>query len=101
MRGMSVSQSSMCLLTSPATCDASLQPFTSMRSKFFDGIEGGNPTSQLQNKVFTIYLRGGISVVMEKWKVYERICISGEMQRMLSDATKYAKREEPGLGVQE
>ena len=53
----------------PATCDASLLPFSGMRAKFFDGIYGGKPTSQLQDKTFTIYLRGGVSVVMKKWKV--------------------------------
>merc|ERR1719478_1175806 len=48
--------------------DASLLPFSSMRAKFFDGIYGGKPTSQLQDKTFTIYLRDGVSVVMKKWK---------------------------------
>merc|ERR1719482_1855473 len=51
-----------------ATCDASLLPFSGMRAKFFDGIYGGKPTSQLQDKTFTIYLRDGVSVVMKKWK---------------------------------
>ena len=57
----------------PATCDASLLPFSGMRAKFFDGIYGGKPTSQLQDKTFTISLRGGVSVVMKKWKVRARV----------------------------
>jgi len=52
----------------PDTCDAKLQPFPSMRAKFFDGIEGGKATSRLETKVYTIYLGNGISVVMKKWK---------------------------------
>ena len=69
----------------PATCDASLLPFSGMRAKFFDGIYGGKPTSQLQDKTFTIYLRDGVSVVMKKWKV--RACVGalvGTMREGLS-----------------
>ena len=52
-----------------ATCDAPLLPFSVMRSKFFDGIEGGKPTGHLEHKVFKIYLGEGISIVMRNWKV--------------------------------
>ena len=48
-------------------------PFSGMRAKFFVGIYGGKPTSQLQDKTFTIYLRDGVSVVMKKWKVRARV----------------------------
>ena len=53
-----------------APCDCPLQPFAAMRSKFFDGIEGGKPTNRLENKIFTIDLDNNIKVVMTKWKVH-------------------------------
>ena len=54
-------------------CGASLRPFSEMRKLFFDGIEDGKPKSNLEDKVYTISLGEGISVVMKKWKVYERV----------------------------
>lgn len=57
------------MLAFTAICDAPLLPFSHMRSKFFDGIEGGKAANKLENKVFEIYLGEGISVVMKHWKV--------------------------------
>ena len=44
-----------------------------MRKLFFDDINGGKAKSQLEDKVFTISLGGGISVVMKHWKVWASV----------------------------